>query len=523
MDERQRRRSVFREVGLDEPQIATPPDRQHARGRPQSVRFRSQDEIYVVERDEDREAEDGEDFRGRGCSGSSCRRELEVCDSPLPVRDRSMMYRFGATVLLLAMAMSLMRSTPLLGGGGVLPIQPVEGNPIPTRTGPDLERRSDSPTHVCFRWAQMCKSWHRLVIIIIIINACRLTLSAAAVVNGTLYLYGGEASTQPNQEYDTWNNDFLTLDLTKTWQIASPSLTGLPQPSGPPAVALGSLWNSYDSIYLYGGEFSWKPAVSPSPFALWEYNIPSSSWIEHNNPLTSNGVNAPSNDDPVQRAAEGAGVSVPSLGRGFYFGGHEDGYTTAGWSQSIERIYLQSLLEFTYPGYTNDAVYALQGGKTAGTDGIYRNITQGGLQADAGFTARADGLLIYVPGFGDEGILLALAGGTNTTFTQMNEIDVYDIAQSSWYTQSTSGPTPDIRVNPCAVAASAPDGSSTNIYMFGGQNLQPYGNQTEYNDMWILTLPSFTWIQVDQSGQSVPYGRSGKTVRCVTHALRNLC
>jgi hypothetical protein len=29
--------------------------------------------------------------------------------------------------------------------------------------------------------------------------------------------------------------------------------------------------------------------------------------------------------------------------------------------------------------------------------------------------------------------------------------------------------------------------------------------------MWILTLPSFTWIKVDQGGQSIPYGRSGAT------------
>lgn len=47
--------------------------------------------------------------------------------------------------------------------------------------------------------------------------------------------------------------------------------------------------------------------------------------------------------------------------------------------------------------------------------------------------------------------------------------------------------------------------------MFGGQSLQPADNQTEYQDMWILTLPSFTWIEVDQTGQSVPYGRSGHT------------
>ena len=90
-------------------------------------------------------------------------------------------------------------------------------------------------------------------------------------------------------------------------------------------------------------------------------------------------------------------------------------------------------------------------------------------------------------------------------------IDVYDIANSTWYKQATSGTTPGFRVNPCAVAASASDGSSTNVYMYGGQNLLPYDDQTQYGDMWILTIPSFTWIQVDTSNQSVPPARSGHT------------
>ena len=93
----------------------------------------------------------------------------------------------------------------------------------------------------------------------------------------------------------------------------------------------------------------------------------------------------------------------------------------------------------------------------------------------------------------------------------MNVIDVYDLASSTWYRQSTSGAYPVLRVNPCAVALSASDGSSTNIYMYGGQNLIPAGNQTQYSDMWILTIPSFTWIQVDTKGQSVPPGRTGHT------------
>lgn len=37
----------------------------------------------------------------------------------------------------------------------------------------------------------------------------------------------------------------------------------------------------------------------------------------------------------------------------------------------------------------------------------------------------------------------------------MNTIDVYDIATSTWYKQSTSGGTPEYRVNPCTVVAAA--------------------------------------------------------------------
>lgn len=61
------------------------------------------------------------------------------------------------------------------------------------------------------------------------------------------------------------------------------------------------------------------------------------------------------------------------------------------------------MIEYTFPG-------------VAGPEGIWRNITEGGLQDSAGFPERADGVLVYVPGFGKEGIILGLAGGTNETF-----------------------------------------------------------------------------------------------------------
>jgi len=189
-------------------------------------------------------------------------------------------------------------------------------------------------------------------------------------------------------------------------------MSGLSQPSGPPPVANGYLWNSYDSLFLYGGEYSDTPQGTPTAFSLWEYSIKSSAWKEHTNPQTSEGKNSEAAGAPIQRSAEGAGFSLARLGRGWFFGGHLDFLTTEGWSIGTPRVYLKSFVEYTFPGATNSELKT----PTAGSDGAWRNITKAGIQEQAGFTQRADGLLVFIPGFGTEGILISIAGGTNETF-----------------------------------------------------------------------------------------------------------
>jgi hypothetical protein len=152
---------------------------------------------------------------------------------------------------------------------------------------------------------------------------------------------------------------------------------------------------------------------------VWEYNIGSKQWNEHKSPKSSAGDSAEGDGQDIQRSAEGAGISVASLGRGWYFGGHLDDFTTEGWSNQIARVYLKSLLEFTFPGYTNNAVKSLETDKQAGAEGVFRNITEGGVQSTGSFPERADSVLTYVPGFGDEGILVGLTGGDNSTFVSI--------------------------------------------------------------------------------------------------------
>ena len=302
--------------------------------------------------------------------------------------------------LVLLLALPLLYDTPILAksgpsilGASAGVIKQPEAQKRALVNGKLMVPRANTDTDVCNRWSQQ-----------------------SALINGTIYLYGGRATTDASQTSNEWNNNFLTIDVTKSWDITSPVISGLPQPSGPPSVANGYLWNSYQSLYLYGGEYQDNPATTPVPYSLWEYNIASSTWTEHQNPQTSSGNNSDGGNQPVLGVAEGAGISVPELGRGWYFGGHQDHYTTPGWSVQVATLYLKSLLEFTFPGHTNDGVQSLGGGKTAGDDGVWRNITQGGIQDTAKFPSRADSVLVYIPGYGVDGILVNMGGGTNQSF-----------------------------------------------------------------------------------------------------------
>lgn len=220
--------------------------------------------------------------------------------------------RLMTLALVLLVAMPLLYDTPLVGRAGPSIIGAKAG--LIRRSGPQKKDFMDGKlvtrqvsTDVCNRWSQQ-----------------------SALVNGTIYLYGGRATTSADQSSDTWNNDFLTIDVTKSWDISSPAIAGLPQPSGLPPVANGYLWNSYDTLYLYGGEYSNDSTTHPSPYSLWQYDIASSKWTETQSPQTSAGENSDGGNQPVLGSAEGAGISVPELGRGFYFAGHQDPYTTPG-------------------------------------------------------------------------------------------------------------------------------------------------------------------------------------------------
>jgi LPXTG-motif cell wall-anchored protein len=107
-------------------------------------------------------------------------------------------------------------------------------------------------------------------------------------------------------------------------------------------------------------------------------------------------------------------------------------------------------------------------------------------------------------------------------------VDVFDIDSylqnpsnnGTWYQQNTTGSVPKPRVNFCTVVTSAPDNSSHHIYLYAGndptihKNNDPYNNYTSYDDVYVLTIPSFEWTAVYTDGASPRWGhnchRAGK-------------
>lgn len=58
----------------------------------------------------------------------------------------------------------------------------------------------------------------------------------------------------------------------------------------------------------------------------------------------------------------------------------------------------------------------------------------------------------------------------------------------------------------CTALASASDGSSHNIYVYGGYSGE-YAAETPSDDVYILSLPSFTWVKAYTGNDR--HGRSG--------------
>lgn len=245
-----------------------------------------------------------------------------------------------------------------------------------------------------------------------------------------------------------------------------------------PSVAGGILWADEVNkcFYLFGGEFQ----TTPEDFSFWTYDTVLNQWNE----------TSPKDDDgSIKRVSYGAGTQIEELGRGYYYGGWMNNHTSSDWS--APSMATSNMVVFDY------------------NEGLLKNIS------GPDSIGRAEGVMVYLPA-SDNGLLVYFGGvedrNRNGTYVgaNMSEIHIFDVASSKWYTQQASGAIPQPRRQLCAGATWADDKSSFNIHFYGGFDFPSEPNNiSAYDDAYILTLPSFTWIKAWPNETETKYSEYG--------------
>ncbi|AEO70882.1 uncharacterized protein THITE_72424 [Thermothielavioides terrestris NRRL 8126] len=356
---------------------------------------------------------------------------------------------------------------------------------------------------------------------------CQWLQFGAAVLRDTVYLNGGDlwwepgfadGSTGPAVTDNNRLGVIYTLNFStpfNTTQNISAILGTLATGGGDannraPNYVDGALLGNDNEFFVYGGLPQKSDAFTPPPghsvlaYNKYQYGAPKPGF-------TSYFYNKDLGPNVTRYVAYGGAASAPSENLAWYFSGLR--------SPSGGEIY--------YPGTGNATTTASNVSSTLITldmaTQLQETFTNDTLpQAIPG---RADPELVWVP-VGSKGILVVLGGVVYPDFSErsqtsanqtaselqspsfMSTIDIYDVASRKWYTQKTTG-GPGQRTRGCAVVARAQDGSSFNIYYYGGYD-GLHQDQPFSDEVWVLSLPSFTWVLL---ANSTVEGRAGH--KCV--------
>ncbi|KAF2826099.1 hypothetical protein CC86DRAFT_24973 [Ophiobolus disseminans] len=359
---------------------------------------------------------------------------------------------------------------------------------------PSVWKPSDVITYFCSRW------YHQSV-----------------VKNDVLYVYGGVQTFQlPNVTVRSTNNTLgynpflLQVDLKKSWDwtknmswlafettpnprtgsVVRPGMVGGAMYHGPYNDT--RVWTYSGTSYRGNESFLAANSTYNNQYPLWSFDNSTQVWDQFD-------------VGQLKTPSYGSSAEASDQGLAFYLSGGTDNGTEPYTRDDLDQVVL-----------LNGMMVVDTSHQTA------KNISVSSMK-DA--QPRLGGALQYVPGIGGNGLLVALGGkvydgqriassqdkGRLLTFDTVDVLDLASYLTSSksngtWYSQTTSGDIPPARIDSCAVIATAPDNSTHNIYIYGGWD--PTGGHTKwYDDIYVLSLPSYTWIKIYQA-ESPRYGHT---------------
>ncbi|APA13888.1 hypothetical protein SS1G_14009 [Sclerotinia sclerotiorum 1980 UF-70] len=359
---------------------------------------------------------------------------------------------------------------------------------------------------------------------------CYWTSPRAAVVRDTFYLDGGQLFWEPglsDGSYATpvadgnplglvyllnFNTSFHISDNVSTiFSTISKAPNGGSASNLGPNYVDGAMFANDFEWYTYGGMLVFTDAFSsPDEDSAISYEVytdgtPGKQFFQN-----FEQIKLPTN--LTRYVTYGGAVSIPSENLGYYFSGYRaadfgDIYNDPGIKNAsyLANVTSQTLISVDMTSQTSSKWY---------NESLPSTVP-----------GRANPEIAWIP-VSEQGILVAVGGVIDPTYasiTQANNqsinaqssqispgfmrtVSIYDISKKVWYEQETTGSSPGALTQGCTVVASAEDGSSHNIYWYGGYDgihiTQPFSD-----DVYVLSIPSFIWTKV-YTGNST-HGRAG--------------
>ncbi|EON69431.1 hypothetical protein W97_08691 [Coniosporium apollinis CBS 100218] len=283
--------------------------------------------------------------------------------------------------------------------------------------------------------------------------------------------------------------------------------------SNPPNMVRGALWRGLanDSrLYTFAGSTflanqsdpDWRPP-SFDDYSLWSYDTSLMTWGQYD---VSYAI--------PRRPNWGAWTEAIPIGLGFFLNGQVDRgssyvlYTTSEYVGGTLSNATDN--QITYLGGMAIVDLVTQTARNVSTESLGAPRVAGGLIHSPRFGKTKNGTLIALGG-------MRSADERNNTFTNGILIDFSSVSlcdtfsedNVTWVNQSTTGETPPPRIDFCVLPGtkSSKDNSSHNFYIYGGYD--PI-QSIMYDDVYVLSLPSFTWTKVYE-GPSPRFGHTCHT------------
>ncbi|KAH0612393.1 uncharacterized protein H6S33_010445 [Morchella sextelata] len=206
-------------------------------------------------------------------------------------------------------------------------------------------------------------------------------------------------------------------------------------------------------------------------------------------------------DNITRYIASAGSVNVPSENKAYVF----SGATGKDWGPFFDPLTANSA---DLRPYGNSSQLISVDMSIMGSE-VWSNVT-----LPSSIHARIGSELVWIP-VGAQGTLVAIGGSINRalypyektisvesqTFGDefINKVHLYDIANDKWYTQQTFGETLSPKAQFCTVVASSKDNTTHQIYAYGGHDDlsgNPLNMKPVSADVYVLSLPSFTWTKV---------------------------